>query len=57
MNCNWCEVKNIKVTAENETYAIGLTYEVRVIKGRIYIPQNVSVKYCPFCGKLLEGTK
>lgn len=57
MNCKNCEIKNIKVTAENETYAIGLTYEVRVINGRIYIPQNISVKYCPFCGKLLEGAK
>lgn len=57
MDCKNCEIKNIKVVAENETYAIGFTSEVRVINGKIYIPQSVSVKYCPFCGKLLEGTK
>lgn len=57
MDCKNCEIKNIKVVADNETYAIGLTSEVRVIDGKIYIPQNVSVKYCPFCGKLLGETK
>ena len=57
MDCKNCEIKNIKVVADNETYAIGLTSEVRVINGKFYIPQDGSVKYCPFCGNLLQKEK